>query len=205
MSERTVVQLKDRRTGKFVEAILIDGVSESEVEAAESKWKPFLAKELLRMQQAGIPKEKLPQHRHWDWRQKFEAIEGFAAYQMFGIECEAEIQGLMLVSTAGKVCRIESQKGKSLVYIHFLAAAPWNLATIVLEPRFALVGNLLLATAIQLSINEEFSGRIGLHSLPQADTWYANSCKMADLGSDPTAHNLRYFEMTAEQASEFLR
>jgi hypothetical protein len=75
----------------------------------------------------------------------------------------------------------------------------------VLEPRFALVGNLLLATAIQLSINEEFSGRIGLHSLPQADTWYANSCKMADLGSDPTAHNLRYFEMTAEQASGFLR
>lgn len=205
MSERTVVQLKDRRTGKFVEAILIDGVSEAEVESAESKWKPFLEKELLRMQQAGIPKEKLPQHRHWDWRQKFEAIEGFAAYQMFGIECEAEMQGLMLVSTAGKVCRIDSQKGKSLVYIHFLAAAPWNLATIVLEPRFALVGNLLLATAIQLSINEEFSGRIGLHSLPQADTWYANSCKMTDLGSDPTAHNLRYFEMTAEQASEFLR
>jgi hypothetical protein len=71
------------------------------------------------MQQAGIPKEKLPQHRHWDWRQKFEAIERFAAYQMFGIECEAEIQGLMLVSTAGKVCRIESQKGKSLVYTIF--------------------------------------------------------------------------------------
>src|SRR5437660_387249 len=205
MSERTVVQLKDRRTAKFVEAILIDGVSQAEVESAESKWKPYLEKELLRMQQAGVPKEKLPQHRHWNWRQKFEASEGYAAYQIFGIECEGDIQGLMLVSTAGKICRIESQKGKSLVYVHFLAAAPWNLASIVSEPRFALVGNILLATAIQLSINEEFSGRIGLHSLPQADGWYSNSCGMTDLGNDPTAHHLRYFEMTAEQASEFLK
>jgi hypothetical protein len=44
-----------------------------------------------------------------------------------------------------------------------------------------------------------------LHSLPQADGWYANDCGMTDLGCDATAHNLRYFEMTAEQASEFLK
>lgn len=205
MSERTAVQLKDRRSGRFVSATLIDGVTEAEVSSAESKWRPLFEKEVLRMQQAGVPKEKWPQHRHWDWRQKFDAIEGYAAYQMFGIECEAEMQGLMLVSTAGKVCRVESQKGKALVYIHFLAAAPWNSPNIASEPRFALVGNTLVATAIQLSINEEFSGRIGLHSLPQADAWYAKNCKMTDLGCDPTAHNLRYFEMTAEQASEFLK
>ena len=205
MSERTVIQLKDRRTGKFVEAILIDGVSAAEVESAESKWTPVLEKELLRMQQAGIPKEKLPQHRHWDWRKKFEATEGFAAYPMFGIECEGDIQGLMLVSTAGKICHLETQRGKSLVYVNFLEAAPWNVASIVPEPRYSLVGNTLLAAAIQLSINLEFSGRIGLHSLPQADGWYAKSCGMSDLGCDPTAHHLRYFEMTAEQASEFLK
>lgn len=204
MSERTRVHLKDRQTGKLVDAILIDGVTETEVLSAESKWKPFLEKELRRMQESGVPKEKLPQHRHWDWRQKFDAVEGYAAYQMFGIECEAEMQGLTLVSTAGKVCRVESQKGKSLVYVHFLAAAPWNLSSIVPDPRFSLVGTILLAAAVQLSINEEFSGRIGLHSLPQADEWYLNGCGMTDLGCDPTAHNLRYFEMTAEQASEFL-
>jgi hypothetical protein len=75
MSERTQVHLKDRRIGKLVEAILIDGVTEAEVEAAESKWKPFLEKEIRRMELAGVPKERLPQHRHWDWRQKYEAIE----------------------------------------------------------------------------------------------------------------------------------
>jgi hypothetical protein len=205
MSERTQVALKDRRTGTLVEAILIDGVTEGDVQAAESTWKPFLETEIRRMENAGVPKDRLPQHRHWDWRQKYGAIEGYAAYQMFGIECESEMQGMMLVSTAGKVCRIESQKGKSLVYVHFLAAAPWNLASIVAEPRFSLIGSILLATAIQLSIQEEFSGRIGLHSLPQADGWYANDCGMTDLGCDAAAHNLRYFEMTAEQASEFLK
>jgi hypothetical protein len=205
MSERSVVHLKDRQKGALVEATFIDGVTEAEVILAESRWKPFLDEQIRRMQAAGVPKEKLPQHRHWDWRQKFEAVEGYAAYQMFGIECEGEMQGLMLVSTAGKVCRAESHKGKSLVYVHFLAAAPWNLPSIVPEPRYSLVGTILVAAAIQLSLEEEFSGRIGLHSLPQADNWYSDACGMTDLGCDPTSQNLRYFEMTAEQASEFLK
>jgi hypothetical protein len=107
--------------------------------------------------------------------------------------------------TAGKNCQIESQKGKPLAYVHFLAAAPWNLATVAPDPRFSLVGSILVATAIHLSIEEEFQGRIGLHSLPQADEWYRNSCGMTDLGRDHAVQDLRYFEMTPEQASEFLK
>jgi len=59
--------------------------------------------------------------------------------------------------------------------------------------------------SIHLSIEEEFQGRIGLHSLPQADEWYRNSCGMTDLGRDHAIQDLRYFEMTPEQASEFLK
>jgi hypothetical protein len=66
------------------------------------------------------------------------------------------------------------------------------------------VGSVLLAAAIQLSIDEEFLGRLGLHSLPQADDWY-RKCRMTDLGPDPSEkQNLRYFEMTPEQAQAFL-
>ena len=36
-----------------------------------------------------------------------------------------------------------------------------------------------------LSEELEFHGRIGLHSLPQADGFYANTCGMTDLGADP--------------------
>jgi hypothetical protein len=164
-----------------------------------------LDEQVKRMEAAGIPRSRWPQHRHWDWRQKQETTELYLAYRMFGIERSSEMQGLMLVLTAGKQGRIDSQRGKPLVYVHFLAAAPWNLASIVDEPRYALVGSILLATAINLSREEEFQGRIGLHSLPQSDTWYRGACGMTDLGPDPAVQNLRYFEMTPEKASQFLK
>lgn len=205
MSERSIVHIKDRRTGMLEEATLIDGVTRQDVELAEGQWNPYLAKELARLQSEGVPRDQWPQHAHWNWRDKQEAVEGVLAYRMFGIECDSEIQGLMLCVTAGKTCRIESQKGKPLVYVHFLAAAPWNLRSITREPRFSLVGTVLIAVAIQLSLEEEFSGRIGLHSLPQADEWYEKTCGMTNLGADPSAHHLKYFEMTPEQAAKFLK
>ena len=204
MSERSLVYIKDRRTGMLVEATLIDGVTKEDVELAESQWNPYLAKELARLQSEGVPKDQWPQHAHWNWRAKQQEVEGVLLYRMFGIECNGEIQGLMLCVTAGKTCRIESQKGKPLVYVHFLAAAPWNLPSITREPRFSLVGSVLMAVAIQLSLDEEFGGRIGLHSLRQAEEWYEKACGMTNLGA-PTARDLKYFEMTPEQASKFLK
>lgn len=205
MSERTLVYLNDRRTQQLVEATLIDGITRDEVEKVEGTWKPFLDQQLKQMEAAGVPKNRWPQHRHWDWRLKQEASESYLAYRMFGVECKSEMQGLMLVTTAGKDARIDSQRGKPLVYVHFLAAAPWNLASVVNEPRYSLVGSIFLATAIHLSLEEEFQGRVGLHSLPQADTWYRDSCRMTDLGPDASTHNLHYFEMTPKQAADFLK
>lgn len=205
MSNNITVHLKDRVAGRLVEATLIDGITRDEVEKAEAVWKPFLDKQLKRMEAEGVPKERWPQHRHWNWRQKHEAVEqSFLAYRMFGVECQSEMQGLMLVAV-GKHCRIESQKDKHLVYIHFIAAAPWNVPSVVIEPRYSLVGSVLVATAIHLSLEEEFHGRIGLHSLPQSEAWYLNACGMTDFGPDPSVQNLRYFEMTPAQASEFLK
>jgi hypothetical protein len=205
MSTVSPVHLLDRKSGILVEAHLIDGLSREDVEKAEADWKPFLDEHVKRMEEAGVPKSKLPQHRHWNWREKYDATEEYLLYRMFGLECQSQMQGLMLALTAGKNSQIVAQRGKPLVYIHFLAAAPWNLASIVSEPRFSLVGSVLVAAAIHLSMEEEFQGRIGLHSLPQADNWYRKTCGMTDLGPDQTVENLRYFEMTPEQASEFLR
>jgi len=205
MSVTSLVHLKDRGAGRFVEANLIDGLTREDVEKADADWKPFLDEQIKRMESTGIPKHKWPQHRHWNWREKYDATEEYLAYRMFGIECQSQMQGLMLALTAGKNSQIASQRGRPLVYVHFLAAAPWNLASIVAEPRFSLVGSILVAAAIHLSIEEEFQGRIGLHSLPQSDDWYRKTCGMTDLGPDQTVENLRYFEMTPEQASEFLR
>jgi len=52
------------------------------------------------------------------------------------------------------------------------------------------------------SEDEGFKGRLGLHSLPQADNFY-RKIGMTDLGQDASYQNLRYFEMTSEQARAF--
>jgi hypothetical protein len=204
MSERSTVYLKDRESGQLVEATLLDGLNRSEVEDAEGQWIPFLQERLKELKERGVPRAKWPEHSHWDWRGKYNATEGLLAYRMFGIQCRSQMQGMMLATSAGKVCRIPAQRGKDLIYVHFLATAPWNLPGVAARPRFSLVGSILIAAAIHLSIEEEYSGRIGLHSLPRADQWYANECGMTDLGTDPAAQNLRYFEMTPEQAQKFL-
>ena len=204
MSDQSTAYLKDRRTGKLVAATLIDGVSRDEVERAESSWRPILL-ESLETRESGMVKSYRPEHGHWDWRKKHAAIEGLIAYRMFGIECEGDMQGLMLVSTAGHPCRITEQRGKEQVYIDFVATAPWNSPGLVDVPRYGLVGRVLIATAVQLSLEEGFRGRIGLHSLPQAETFYATNCGMTDLGKDTKKEGLRYFEMTPAQAAAFLR
>ena len=205
MSDRSVTLLKDRRTGELVEAALIDGVSREDVESTESAWRPFLMKSLEERRRAGNSELTPPEHSHWDWRRKHEAVRGLIAYRMFGVECDGAMQGLMLASTAGHPCRIKDQKGKEQVYVDFVATAPWNSPGLVEIPRFSLVGRVLIATAVQLSVEEGFRGRIGLHALPQAETFYARNCGMTDLGNDKRKEELRYFEMTPEQAAAFLR
>jgi hypothetical protein len=194
VSDRSSVYLKNRVNGQLIEAFLIDGVTLAEVQRVESSWRPIVEKS-----QAPV------EHSHWDWRKKHEAVAGLIAYRMFGVECDDEMQGLMLVSTAGHACRIPSQRGKELVYVNFVATAPWNSAAVVQTPRYSLVGRVFVATAIQLSREEGFRGRIGLHSLPQAESFYAESCGMTDLGIDRKKENLRYFEMTPEQTEAYLR
>jgi hypothetical protein len=110
MSVTLPVYLQDRRTSQLVEARLIDGLTREEVEKAEADWKPFLDEQVKRMEQTGIPRNKWPQHRHWNWREKYEASEEYLAYRMFGIECQSQMQGLMLALTAGKNSLIASQR-----------------------------------------------------------------------------------------------
>jgi hypothetical protein len=186
-----------------VEAVLIDGVSRKDVQRAEAAWQPFLAQELDRQRRTD-PHARRFEHGHWDWRKKQRATEGLIAYRMFGIECDGEIQGLMLAATAGHPCKIDDQKGKEQVYVDFVATAPWNSPMLVGTPRYGLVGRVLIATAVQLSLAEGFRGRIGLHALPQADSFYAIKCGMTDLGKDANKKGLRYFEMTPVQAAAFL-
>lgn len=194
------ILLLDKRTGKFVPAELVETINEGHLASVEKEWMPVL---LRRLRELVGQRQPLPENRHWVWREKVTHIRGLLAYRTFAIVCEGQTQGLMQINTAG-TCRLPGQVGKPLAYVDYLETAPWNRASIVARPRFGLVGTLLIRAAIEVSLEEEFHGRIGLHSLPQSEVFYVQACEMTDLGIDGTYQNLKYFEMTPEQAASFL-
>jgi hypothetical protein len=108
----------------------------------------------------------------------------------------------MLVDTT-RFARSDRQKGRELVYVDLLATAPWNRPRLVPEARYKGVGRILIATAISLSYELEFNGRLGLHSLPQSESWYRDVAGFSDMGYD-APKRMRYFEVTEAQAAAFL-
>lgn len=203
MSRETLTYLKHVQTGKMVEAALIASLTLREVELADVAWAPMIEQRKKLLLQNKIPQDQWPQHLHWDWRSKRKKT-GFLNYKWIGIKCDGEWQGLLLMELAQHFCQIAEQHGKPLIYLQYLATAPWNDTNFVDQPKYSLVGMNLMTVAIQESIEQEFRGRIGLHALPQADTYYAKVCKMTDPDKDPAMQDLRYFEMTEKQALKFL-
>jgi len=185
-------------------AELWDAITEQQLADWEAEWVPELMNAVRSLNRRGVHRQHWPQSRHWDWRKKVEYLQGMLAYPRFSIVCGGVTQGMMIVDTTTKCCRIDSQKGKNLVYVEYVENAPWNRSELHNPPQYRGVGSILIRAAVALSHEEGFKGRIGLHSLPQANSFYANTCGMTDLGGDPGYQKLRYFEMTPEQAVTFL-
>lgn len=204
MRDRTDIYLNELSTGKPVEAVLVDGVTIREVSLAEVSWKPHIEAKENQLVKDKVPREKWPQHLHWDWTRKHKKTSRLLAYRWLGIELEEKMQGLMLLDTVTTVGRLPEQVGKPLVYVHYLATAPWNSTELTSTPQYGWIGRVFVSAAIQVSQAEGFKGRLGLHALPQAESYYAEICGMTELGQDPSRENLRYFEMTAAQAAKFL-
>lgn len=161
------------------------------------KWQPFLEEKLK-----NIPAALRPQHPHWNWLKKQMVYGGQIAMSSYAITCNGETQGLMWVNKT-KYSQMEAAKGKPLVYIEFLSSAPWNDRRLQSPVCYKGVGSIMVKAAINLSVDEEFKGRIGLHSLPQAEPFY-NKMGLCDLGIDHSHQSLRYYEMTEEQAGLIL-
>lgn len=197
------VALEDRHSGQFVRALLIERIDVAYARRTDDLWVTFLAAEVAKAQAAGITLP-LPQHAHWRWERKVAIVGHLLPYPTLAVEFEGDAQGLMLLETDGKFGRLPGQTGRPLVHVVFLATAPWNLPAIVQRPRFRGVGTILLRAAVEMSLDLGFKGRIGLHSLPQSEAFYA-SLGMIGMGQDPDKENLTYFEMAPAQAEAFIR
>ena len=198
------VRLFDVARGQPAPAQLMDSITERQLADWEGEWMPELFRAMQRLSRAGVERRHWPQSRHWDWRRKVEALQEMLAYPGFSIVCDGLTQGMMIVDTMTKRGRIGGQKGQHLVYVHYIENAPWNRKELFDRPRYRGVGSILIGAAVALSDGSGFHGRIGLHSLPQANGFYADKCGMTDLGADADYDGLHYFEMTPGQARSFI-
>lgn len=198
----STIHLLDVATGNGVEAELRDAIEQAQIDDWQTKWQPALLGILQDLARKGVPMSQWPQSWHWNWAQKAARVQGLLAFKGLSVVAQGETQGLVQVDLT-KAGREPSQVRKPLVYIDYLEVAPWNRPEFGVAPRLRGVGTALLTAVVALSEDEGFKGRLGLHSLPQADAFY-RKIGMTDLGPDSAYQNLRYFEMTAEQARAFL-
>lgn len=200
MRTESEVHLLKPLTNTLVRATLIVGVTVDEVDEAVGLWSPYLDEQI----RSGCPR---PQHAHWEWDRKARAVLGLSAYTICGVVADGEMQALMLREDTFARAKHPDQRGTSLVYVPFLSTAPWNDREIVPTPSYRGCGSILLKEATQYSNSLGFKGRVGLHSLPQAEPFYRDRCGMIDLGLDPDPEheNLRYFEFTKQAAQTYLK
>jgi hypothetical protein len=189
--------LRRNSTGEMAIGQLWDGVKPSHLGQWERTWK-----RIMEDHRRTVPRASWVEDAHWDWRKKHLATAPFLAFRWFTITCEGDLQGLMLLDL-NQSCRIISQFGKPLVYVDFIATAPWNRPSFEDPPRFSNVGRTFILAATEVSREEGFQGRIGLHALHNAVSFYENRCGMTSLGQDSAKSNLCYLEMTKDQADSF--
>lgn len=129
--------------------------------------------------------------KDWDWLFKLGFISRNSEYEGYALEVEGVTQGLMQIETQ----RHGSHEiyGQKLIYVEFLASAPWNRKAIQRPRRYQGVGANLLRYARLRSVELGYGGRVGLHSLPGSVRFYNNQL-MDNFGPDEQKDDLIYFE-----------
>jgi hypothetical protein len=190
--QESTVALIDAISRATIEADLIVDPTEAQIEDTENIWR-LAQKRLL----SKLPPDSIrPEHGHWNWKAKREALSDVGRF--YAIERDGMMQGLMFIRF-DKQGRLEAQVGLPLVYVDYIESAPWNLPNLAPEPRFRGVGTAFVKIAIAESLAMDWKGRIGLHSLPQVESFYRR-LGMVDCEADNDYYGLTYFEMLPEQA-----
>ena len=202
----SVRQIELRRAdGSFTKGELHDELVPGHLLLVEQQWSGGRVDLIATLQRLGVEPEKWPQSLHWNWAAKARELWMLEAAG-FIIGCDGKWQGAMLTKSATHASLHPKTLGKPLIYVDYVEVAPWNWAieAIGQQPEFKGVGSTLIREAVLLSRDEEFEGRIGLHSLPGEEWFYANRCGMEDLGRDAAKEHMTYFELTKEGADRFL-
>ncbi|GAB2188254.1 hypothetical protein [uncultured Roseibium sp.] len=201
--------LLNRTTGKFEEAEIFHGISADNIAHVEGRWRPMFETRRRDAEAAGMTMADVnAEDYHWEWAKKaFGALNNPLLYDVFVIECGGGTQAIMITCKGGEDCfsRHHEHERAPLVYVELVATAPWNRPKLVATPTYKGPGRAMIGTAVSLSLEEEFEGRIGLHSLPGAEVFYRDAIGMTDFGIDKEGvhEGLRYFELPRSRAATF--
>ena len=205
-------EIQNIHTKGWEDASIYEGLNDSHLEDFQNLWKPELINKKNQIRTDFVVedeyREQIELHKiqdwHWDWIKLNDIATKYDSYKIFSVVCNGKLQGLMRTITEGYDCRIKSQKGKAVVYIDRLAVAPWNRYPWFDPRQYRLVGEVLMGTAISLSIEVGYKGRICLNSLPQANDWYVDVVGMTNCGPDAGCEDLNWYEMIPKNSKIFL-
>lgn len=138
---------------------------------------------------------------HWDWEALYrDARNRPFECRVWAIVLDHAVQGILRVNL---MHRTRTDTTRHLVYIERIASSPSNRPPYG-HHTYRPVGSLLLRQAVLESFESESYGRIGLHALPTAASWYRDKLGMISFGIDAEHEDLEYFEFTNAQALQFL-
>jgi hypothetical protein len=111
------VLIKDKATGEYVMATLVEDVDPAELAKAEASWKPVREAAVSRLRGQGFSDLQIAgrlQHAHWNWIAKVPPAS-LLALKFVGIKYDDQWQGLVLLDTATRTALLPPDRGKPLV------------------------------------------------------------------------------------------
>lgn len=131
---------------------------------------------------------------HWDWDQLIDlALAMPNRFEVYALEAEGQIQGFRLLEIS------ENEVEEYGVHALRLSTAPWNRPP---ERRYFGVGSILVAVAIQRSMDFGHRGCVHCESLPGAEMFHERN-GMVELASR-SGEELRRYRFTEEAATAFV-
>lgn len=191
-----------------VEFYVISDENHAPADSIQATWRPAFFEIISSLQASCKSEEELGkaiedhqlQDFHWEWPHIVRQESSGYTRKTFYYLADGFIEGAL---HAYFPKRSLVNKGHNLVYVDFVAVAPWNRPKAVGTKRYGGVGTALIRTVIKHSHEQGYDGCIALHSLPQAESYY-HGLGMEEHGCDEAYHDLRYFEMDNSVASEHL-
>lgn len=138
----------------------------------------------------------------WDWRLILKQVLKDPNQQGFCIEYKNQLQGILIVTYK----HVRDQNKRPIVFIEYLASAPWNRKNNTLtkdgKARYTLIGTQLIKCAIEFSKSLGYGGRIALDSEKEAEIFYQEKIGMQCKG---IKDHYAYYELDNEGAKVFIK